>query len=167
MSESAALEILKHAILLEKRGRSFYQKVAEQSEDEMVKSFFEFMRDEEIEHIRVLTDQFKAFHENGVFKAGAFDENKASEVASNIMNKTVREKISAAGFESAAIGAAISMEERAVKVYSERGRSATDPEEKKLYNWLAEWERQHLNMLLDIDKGLMEEIWFDNNFWAT
>lgn len=167
MNDTGALEILKQAILLEKRGRSFYQKVAEQAEDDAVRSFFEFMRDEEVEHIRILVDQYKAVKENGSFSPGSLEKEAEAGVASVVLDKATKKKIAAAGFEAAAIGAAISMEDNAVKVYSERSEATADEEEKKLYAWLADWERQHLNMLLDIDKDLKEEIWFDNNFWAS
>ncbi|MFH1993288.1 MAG: ferritin family protein [Pseudomonadota bacterium] len=73
--------------------------------------------------------------------------------------------MSAAGFEAAAISAAIAMEERAVKLYSESAETTADPEAKALYEWLARWEREHLNFLLDLDKAIKEKIWFDNKFW--
>ena len=40
MSDSAALEILKNAILLERRGRAFYTKVAEQTQSDAARRFF-------------------------------------------------------------------------------------------------------------------------------
>jgi len=40
MNETGTLDILKRAILLERRGRSFYQKVADQTEQPTVKEFF-------------------------------------------------------------------------------------------------------------------------------
>ena len=165
MSETKTLEILKSAILLERRGRSFYLKVAEQTDSSAVKSFFEFMADEEQKHIDILAGQFKAYKEKGSFESGTFDKSETSKAVSEVLDTEIKEKISAAGFEAAAIGAAISMEERAVKVYAERADSATDPEEKGLYEWLSAWERRHLNLLLDIDRALIEKIWFDNHFW--
>ena len=56
-------------------------------------------------------------------------------------------------------------EESAVKLYSSRADEAKDPEEKKIYSWLANWERQHSKILLEIDKALVETIWLDNKFW--
>ena len=57
------------------------------------------------------------------------------------------------------------MEERAVKLYAERAETAEDVEEKRMYQWLAEWERGHLNMLLEMDRELTKKIWNDNQFW--
>jgi len=86
-------------------------------------------------------------------------------VASKVLTREIKEKISAAGFEAAAISAAISMEERAVKLYSESAETTSDPEAKALYEWLVRWEREHLSLLLDIDKALRKKVWLDNKFW--
>ncbi len=86
-------------------------------------------------------------------------------MASKVLTREIKEKISAAGFEAAAISAAISMEERAVKLYSESAETTSDPEAKALYEWLVRWEREHLSLLLDIDKALRKKVWLDNKFW--
>jgi len=165
MSEDKTLEILKHAILLERRGKAFYRRVAEQSEHEAVKEFFEMMAREEEKHLAVLAEQFRAYSENKQFIPGSYDENAIGGVASHVLSPDMKGKISAADFEAAAISAAMSMEESAVRLYAERALSATDPEEKSLYSWLAEWERGHLKLLAEMDRELTERIWFDNQFW--
>jgi rubrerythrin len=165
MSESKSMDVLKQAMLLERRGRAFYQNVADQSPNEAVKSFFGLMAEEEQKHIGVLAEQFKAYKEKGSFEPGTFDTKETSKVASLVLDTAIKDAISAAGFEAAAIGAAIAMEERAVKVYGDGAESATDPEEKSLYQWLSSWEQEHLKMLMDIDKALVEKVWYDNQFW--
>jgi rubrerythrin len=57
------------------------------------------------------------------------------------------------------------MEKKAIAVYSERAESATDQSEKELYQWLSNWEKDHLQILAQLDKELMEQIWYDNSFW--
>jgi len=144
VKQNTSLEILKQAILLERRGKAFYRKVAEKTEINGVRDVFETMAAEE---------------------PGNYKDSDSSRVASKVLTREIKEKISAAGFEAAAISAAISMEEHAVKLYSESAETTSDPEAKALYEWLARWEREHLGLLLDIDKGLREKIWFDNQFW--
>lgn len=166
MNETKALDVLKQAILLERRGKSFYRKIAEESNQPSVRSFFEFMAEEEQKHMDILTRQFKSYKESGRFESGIFDKQETSQVSSEVLTSKIKGKISAAEFEAAAIGAAISMEERAINIYTERADSATDPAEKELYKWLAGWERVHLKQLLEIDKDLIESVWFDNHFWS-
>ena len=166
MSAERSLEILKQALLLEKGGKSFYVKIAEHTEHTSVRSFFEKMAEEEQAHIHALLKQYKSIKEHGHFEAGSFNEAEDPlKTAKEVLNAEIINKITGADYESAAISAAISMEERAVKIYSERAESASDPEEKKLYSWLVGWERVHLRQLLEIDRIVSERIWNDNNFW--
>jgi rubrerythrin len=165
MSEDRTVEILKNAILLEKRGKAFYQKIAEQASGQAVKSFFEMMADEEVKHVKILTDQYKAYQQSQQFNPGDYSEKAGEQMASKVITAEFKNEISAADYEAAAISAAMSMEENAIKLYGDRAAEANDPNEKALYKWLAEWEMQHLHFLSEIDTELREEIWNDNNFW--
>lgn len=165
MSENNRLDILKQALLLEKRGYVFYHTAAEQSKDPVVKEFFLMMAEEEKAHIAALTSQFKALKENGKFTTVQFPHSNVSHVATKVLNKETQNRIASADFEAAAISAAILMEQRAIEFYSEQAQSTSDPEEKKLYNWLSEWEGTHLRFLTEIDIKLTQSIWTDSNFW--
>ena len=165
MHKRDTIEILKNAILLERRGRVFYTKVAEQSENQKVREVFKMMADEEQKHMKVLDEQYTAFCKTEKFVPGRFDGRETSDISPEVLTEAVKGKISAAGFEAAAISAAISMEERAISLYSESATAADDPEAKALYEWLAQWERSHLKFLMDLDKALIESVWFDNRFW--
>ncbi|MDH3879766.1 MAG: ferritin family protein [Desulfobacterales bacterium] len=165
MNDDKTTDILKSAILMEKRGQAFYEKVAQQASADVVKRFFATMAAEEENHIRILSEQFKAYQGNKQFNAGQFDDHHETGIASQVLSKEIKSEISAADYEAAAISAAMSMEESAVKLYSDRAAAATDPNEKALYSWLAKWETQHLNFLADIDRELTEDIWYDQSFW--
>ena len=165
MADDKTTEILKSAILMEKRGQAFYEKVAQQTSGKAVKRFFEMMADEEENHIQILSRQFKAYQKNKQFVPGELDDAHESDISAQVLSTEIKSEISAAAYEAAAISAAMSMEERAIKLYSDRARAATDPNEQALYNWLAKWETQHLNFLADIDRDLTEDIWYDQSFW--
>jgi rubrerythrin len=165
MSEDRATEILKNAILLEKRGQAFYAKVAQQADGEAVKKFFTLMVEEEVSHVKMLSEQFKSYRAHKKFKPGAYQDQGEFKTASDILTKDLKKQISAADYEAAAIAAAMSMEKNAIEIYSRRAAEAQDPDEKALYEWLAKWETAHLNFLAKLDKELTEEIWHDNQFW--
>jgi rubrerythrin len=165
MSEAKATEILKHAILLEKRGQAFYSKVAEQATGKSVKAFFEMMAEEEVKHVQILSKQFKAYQETNQFNPTDLGDDTSGNIAPKVITKELKDEMSAASYEAAAISAAMSMEENAIKLYASRSVEADDPNEKALYQWLADWEKQHLRFLSEIDKELTEEVWYDNNFW--
>lgn len=164
MEDSKTLEILKTAILLERQGKAFYTQVSEQTDNEDVKNIFQIIAKEEDDHIRFLTEQFESYTRSKAFKnidAPKQDDNTAEK----ILSENIKQKISAASYEAAAISAAIDMENKAIAVYSERAESALDPEEKAFFKWLADWERGHHKILYELDKELKEKIWNDNDFW--
>jgi rubrerythrin len=163
MSENSALELLKNAILLEKRGKAFYRTAAEQSTNSDVSDFFRTMAEEEVKHVEILSEQYKALKKNGVFCAP--DTSATGSVSEHVLTPRVKSRLSAADFEAAAISAAMLMEERAIALYAQRAEETTDPEEEKLYRWLADWEKEHLAFLAAIDQELKENIWNDNGFW--
>ena len=164
MAQDQTLDILKKAILLESRGRAFYLKVAEQAEADTVKQFFEMMADEEKKHVTTLSDQYKHYQQHQQFADSALNDG-GEEVAAQVLTERIKGKISAAGFEAAAVGAAMAMEERAIKLYATQAEKADDPREKALYQWLADWERGHLKMLSHIEREITETVWNDNQFW--
>lgn len=165
MDKSNTLTILKHAFLMERKGKSLYEKAMEHVQDESVKAFFKDLVDDEQEHMNILEKQFKSYMTDSKFMAGGF-ENDASVVdAPAILDATLKDKINAASFEATAITAAISFEEKAVNMYAKRSKEATDPEEKKLYNWLSIWEKTHLKKLMSLEASLIEDVWNDNSFW--
>ncbi len=56
-------------------------------------------------------------------------------------------------------------ETRAIKIYSDRAKEATDPEEIETYKMLAEWESGHHKLLHHLNEDLKEQVWNDNSFW--
>jgi rubrerythrin len=166
MNEQTTEDILKSAILLEKRGRAFYKKIAKQTEYPAVKEFFNMMAAEEETHVAMLSEQYRSYQESGHFKSTEYGEDDAfTGVATKVLSQNLKNEISAADFEAAAIGAAMSMEQGAIDLYAGRAKDATDEHEKALYTWLADWERGHLTFLAEVDQELREEVWNDNSFW--
>ena len=94
MSEDKTTDILKSAILMEKRGQAFYEKVAQQTSGTVVKRFFEMMADEEKNHIRILSTQFKAYQENKQFDSTQFDGPHESDIAAQVISKEIKSEIS-------------------------------------------------------------------------
>ncbi len=165
MEKNKAIEILKMAILMEKRGYAFYTKVAENTPDPEIRHIFLVMAEEETKHVKFLSDQFIHYDQNHTFSRVDFPDLENEDFAKLILTEEMKQKISAAGFEAAAISAAIDFEKRAIEVYSRQAQEATDPNEKGLYQWLADWEKGHLRILSEMDDQLKEKIWNDNQFW--
>lgn len=165
-NDNAVIEVLKQAILMEKRGKSFYKKVAEQTEDKEVKKIFNTMAKEEELHIRILSEQFSHYAHYNEFKISNLKESGSEgTIADIILSKEIKNKISASGYEAAAIAAAIDMENRAIEYYADRALKSENPNERHMFEWLSNWEQSHLKILNELDKELLEQIWYDNKFW--
>jgi len=161
----SAEDILKEAILLERRGKAFYTTAARQTQSEAARKIFEMMAAEEDEHINFLSKQFAYYEQNKSFKKidEAGDTDDSTVMA--ILSEEIKTQINAASFEAAAISAAMDFETRAVQIYSDRAAEATDPNEKEMYQMLADWEKGHHYWLHKINEDLKEQIWYYNNFW--
>jgi len=165
MSRTAE-DILKEAILLETRGKTFYKNVAEKCDSASAKQIFEMMAKEEDEHIQFLSKQFINYTTKHSFlKPDVPKEDPEETVILKVLTEKLKKEVNAASFEAAAISSAIDFEMNAVNLYKSRAKEATDPNEKELYSILAAWEGEHSKMLVELDNSLKEEIWNDNNFW--
>jgi rubrerythrin len=165
MENSKTVEILKTAILMEKRGYALYSSVAAQTSVEEIRNIFSLMAKEEHLHAEFLSKQLAEVAANNKMAAVDLPKESDDAMVNMILDKELKKKISAAGYEAAAISAAIDMENNAIRVYSERAESATDPNEKELFAWLADWEKGHHKLLSQLDAELKEQVWYDNNFW--
>lgn len=159
-------DVLKQAVIMEHRGKALYAKVAEQTSSLEVQKIFRIMADEEQLHIDFLQRQYVRYMKTGAFDKNDFEAGNGDDaIAGLILSDKIKNDISGAGFEAAAISAAIDMENKSVEVYASRASEATDPNEKELYAWLSNWEKGHLKLLLDLNRQLTEQVWYDNNFW--
>ena len=165
MAFSTPLDILKEAILLERRGHAFYHQVAVGTANQAIKDFFETMAEEEGRHVEILETQFRAYDQTQAFEKLAAQANDGTSLADMVLTPELMEQIGAAGYEAAAISAAILMEEKAVALYTQRAEAAQDAEERNLFQWLASWEQGHLRFLVQLDKEIRQSIWQDSGFW--
>jgi rubrerythrin len=165
MENEKALDILKSAILMETRGQAFYKNVVDQTSSPDVKNIFTTMMEEEKLHADFLSKQFLSIKHKGTPDQLALPKESTDNIVNLILSPEIKNQISGAGFEAAAIGASIDMENKAVEIYSNFANEATDPEIKELFHWLANWEKGHVKLLNDLDIELRDKIWFDNQFW--
>ncbi len=161
---NSTIEILKQAMLLELQGKSFYTKVAEQGSSKDVAEIFNTMAKEEERHIHYLAKHYNSFKDNGVFSADVAYE-ASPEFAHTVLSAEIKNSIDAAGYEAAAVSAAIEMEKKAVDLYQRRAKESDIEEERKLFQLLAKWELTHLDLLTELNESIVESVWNENSFW--
>lgn len=159
------LDAIKQGILLERKGKIFYEIASKQAEDKLVKDFFQEMSDDEFYHDRYLSKIYSNLNRSGIISKidlTGSDIRKASRV---VINNDLITKISSASYEAAAISAAIELEKKSIQLYSAQADNSTDSEEKNMFEFLRDWEKGHLDVLENINRELQDKVWFDNNFW--
>ncbi|MDD5453386.1 MAG: ferritin family protein [Candidatus Bipolaricaulis sp.] len=156
-------DILKGALLLEKRSKALYEGSAQGARSAAVREIFLTLAHEEGRHIEVLSQAFADLMRTGRVSTGAPAEGPA-DIAGGVLTEAVKAELSAASYEAAALYAAMALEERAVAFYSEAERTSSG-EAKALYSWLARWERSHLDLLTSLDQELRQKVWNDQRFW--
>ncbi len=165
MENTKLIDIVKSAILLETRGEAFYRTVAGSTENQGIKHIFDVMAKEEVMHANFLRKKYKELTGGDKMSISDLPSEPEESASKYVLSDSMKDRISSAGFEAAAISAAIDMESKAIKLYSESADNATNPDEEKLFRWLADWESGHHKILYELDKDLKERIWNDNQFW--
>jgi len=164
MHHEKALDIIKGAILLERKGKAFYEATAHNTSSNAVKEVFETMAAEEEKHIDILSKHYESLVREGKLSQIEYTDQPEN-ISTQVLTKRIRDEITAASYEASAISAAMAMEDNAIRFYSQRATTTTDNLEKELFNWLSNWEKTHLQFLSDLDNELKESVWYDNNFW--
>jgi rubrerythrin len=158
-------EGLLKAIKAERYGHSFYMMAANSTEDPKGKKVFEELAHEELLHMRFLSK-----HYNSVLKTGMLDQSARLDQRADlsgmspIFSDGLRARIKDANFEMTSLSIGIQLEYDAMSYYSSQAEAADDPQVKKLYTELAEWEAGHYNVLLKQQDELKDEYWSASGF---
>ncbi|MBN1274362.1 MAG: ferritin family protein [Candidatus Aminicenantes bacterium] len=158
------LDIVKSAVLLEHKGKALYQSVEQTTKIEGVKELFRLLAEEESKHIDILKNQYRLIIQGKELDISEC-ETISFETSKYVLSPEVIKNIHGAGFEAAVISAALDFEKKAVDFYSQNAAQSSSSAEKKLFSWLADWEKTHMEFLSKIDEDIREQIWYDNRFW--
>lgn len=163
MDGNDSVDLLKGAILLERRGRALYEGAARQASAEPVRLLFETLAQEESKHQAWLESLFVQSSVEGAATGFSIPAETASHPA---IGSALAAEIASAGFESAVVSAAVGLEQAAIAFYEEAAaRSGGGAAE--LFTRLADWERTHLELLTSLDRQIRERAWFESGFWPS
>jgi rubrerythrin len=145
------LKVLKDAIKAESDGYHFYQMAAEKTEDSKGKEVFHSLAQDELDHGSVLKGLYQAIKEKSDFR---FDRKRRPKKKSSIGSKSpifsvgFKRKIKENHFALSALRIAQMLERDAIEFYSRNAKRSKHPELKSLFNFLVEWETDHLKILI-------------------
>ncbi len=141
------LKVLKEAIKAESDGYYFYQMAEEKSKDPSAKEVFRSMALDELDHGSVLKGLYHALmkksefkfdrrrHPRGKFKTGS---------QKIIFSAKLKNKLKQNNFALSALRIAQMREKDAISFYGRHAKQSKHPELKSLFNFLVEWETDHL-----------------------
>ncbi|MCF7823998.1 MAG: ferritin family protein [Candidatus Marinimicrobia bacterium] len=159
-------DVLKRAILLEMNGKEFFSMAAKTATSPVAREIFEHMVKEEEHHLHILQLTFRKHLDAGRVILPTEEELQFG-FQDPIIDKSFLLELRNSAFDSSAISIALTLEEKAFKFYQKEEQAATDPEIKKLFTWLTDWELEHHRKLLALEEDFREEVWNDSNFWPT
>ena len=158
-------DILRKAYQIEVDGYTFYSMTAERADKPAVQELFEKLAKDEVEHKTYLRDVMKRYDEKG---ASAFHlDRKTPDLKAftdTIFTDRFREQARGAAFELSVLSIGMQLETNAIAYFTQAAQQATDEEVRTFYQFLADWEKQHLNALQALHVGVRAEFWQDGGF---
>ena len=162
------LEVVKNAIRVENDGYQFYRVAEEKTKDPKGKEVFSSLAKDETNHMQILKSLYQNVKEGGEYK---FDEHKdmrhilETTSESPIFSKEFRERVRQTQFEMTALSIGILLEKNSIEFYKKAAKESEDKEVKMLFNYLADWEGEHLRALVQQQKFLQEDYWIEARFY--
>jgi rubrerythrin len=148
IEQAKTLEILEYAIQMEKDGKAFYLKSAQESYHEMGKQLFKTLAEEEDKHRATFEKIYRAISERKSWPVTDFHADRGYTLKT-IFKQASSEPGTGAASELDAIKTAIGMEEKSYSLYNSQANIAANATEKGFFEALAGEERGHQLALVD------------------
>ncbi len=149
---------------MEIAGLQFFLTAAEKTSSKKAREMFRQLAEDEVEHKNILEKMLKQVAA-GDDDIEIPDVEKHVQLDHPVIGQELRESLKSTWFDTSALNIGVMLEQRSVNFYTEESKKTNDPGLKKLFNWLVEWERGHLQALVKIEEDLKEQFWFDQGFW--
>ena len=159
------LDILRKAYQIEVDGYTFYSMTAERAEKEAVQELFTKLAEDEIQHQAFRRSIAGVYSSKGV---EAFTLNLRSPdlraITQAVFTGKFREQAAGAEFEMGVLSIGMTLETNAIGYFSTAAKNASEPEVKKFYQFLADWEKQHLEALRTLYNSVRTDFFAAGSF---
>ncbi len=158
-------EALRQAAMAEREGHSFYMMAAHDTQDPKGKVVFELLAREEMDHLHFLKEHYDAVVTTGKLSPTAHLGTRTDlGLSSPIFTDSIKSRIREAHFEMTALAVGIQLERDATAFYQKHATESHDPEARKFFTELAQWESGHYQALLKQQEELKSEYWSGAGF---
>jgi rubrerythrin len=150
------LRILKEAVDVEMDGYHFYNSAAARTKDSKGKAVFRSLAQDELDHRNVLLGLQKAIKDKDDFKFERKQhKSKATKRSrSPIFSAEFKRRIGEDNFELSVLRIGQLLERNAMDFYRKHAKGSRHKETKSLFNFLADWEKDHLTALVQQERFL-------------
>lgn len=155
------LKVLQEAIRVESDGYNFYMVAAEKTEDSKGKTVLSSLAQDELDHGSMLKGLYQAIEDKSDYKLERKRlRRKKPKVRSKspIFSVEFKRKVKEGHFALCALRIAQLLEKNSIDFYSKNAKRSKHPELKSLFNFLVEWEKDHLKALVKQEKFLLGRI---------
>jgi rubrerythrin len=164
-ASEVVIDILRKAYQIEVDGYTVYSMTAERAEKPAVQELFARLAQDEVQHQAFLRSVLKNYHDKGV---DAFAMNVVPPdlraFSDKVFTARFREQAEGAAFEMGALSVGMTLEKNAVEYFSGAARSASEAEVRRFYQFLADWEQQHLDALQGLSETIRGDFWEKGGF---
>ncbi len=159
------LDILQKAYQIEVDGYTFYSMTAERAEKPAVRELFEKLARDEVEHQAYLKSVIGHYDEQGTaaFRL-ARKLPRMGSFSDRIFTDRFRQEAQGASFEFAVLSIGMQLESNAISYFANAARTAGDDEVRTFYQFLADWEKEHLAALQEIHESVRSDFWAHSGF---
>ena len=158
-------EILRKAYQIEVDGYTFYSMAAEKAEKTAVQELFDKLANDEVQHKAYLKSVMSSYEEKGVAAFGVnLRDPDLKAFTATIFTDRFKEQAAGADFEIGVLSIGMTLETNAINHFSQAASAAVEREVREFYEFLADWERQHLDALRNLYDGVRQDAWADGGF---
>jgi rubrerythrin len=162
---SDVLNILAYAIKREEEGEKFYQENLKRVNSQATKAVLESLAEMEKEHGELLRGRYKALKETGEWLPVLEDIKGASVFQARFeAEKTTKADLESDLSDITILRMAYLIENDLAEFYKKAADNIDNPEGKKLFLALSDWEVEHKNALYKVYQEHFHSNWFDAGF---
>jgi rubrerythrin len=159
------LDILRKAYQIEVDGYTFYSMTADKADKPAVRELFAKLASDEVQHQAYLREVLKHYDEKG--NAAFALHHRPPELgafAQQVFSDQFRAQANGAAFETAVLSVGMTLESRAIAYFTGAAEKASEKEVKDFYQFLADWEKQHLEALNNLYGMVRTDFWEQSGF---
>ena len=160
---TSSIDAVKTAILTEMQGYELYKGAAERTTNPEARRMFHLLAKEEEAHNHLLHEQFQSLMKEKKWAPPptlAHGEGFEDLVA----DEKWRKSLQFGTMELSVVSLGASLEAKAIAFYRKAAETTPDPEGRKVFQWLVDWEGGHLKWMEWLEEDLKQKYWAEQGF---